>query len=77
MFLHTKLLSYDLGYHSLSYSSIGSIIARATSTNSLSSALSSYDTCLIRSITSSAGTKILNISYSFISAVTARLYTLI
>jgi len=44
-------LSYDLGYHSSSHGSIGSIMACATSTNSSSSTLSSCDTCLIRSIT--------------------------
>ena len=38
------------GYHSLLYSSIGSIIAYATSTNSLSFTLSSCDTYLIRSV---------------------------
>ena len=43
--------SYNLGYHSSSHGSIGSIVARATSTNSPSSALSSCDTCLIRSVT--------------------------
>jgi len=45
------LLSYNLSYYSLSYSLIGSIMAYTTSTNSLSSALSSYDTYLVRSIT--------------------------
>jgi len=42
--------SYDLSYHSSSHGSIGSIVAHAASTNSLSSALSSCDTCLIRSV---------------------------
>jgi len=42
---------YDFAYHSLSHSSIGFIVACATSTNSLSSALSSCDTYLIRSVT--------------------------
>jgi len=41
----------DFAYHSLLHSSIGFIVARATSTNSLSSALSSCNTCLIRSVT--------------------------
>ena len=41
----------DLSYYSLSYSSIGSTMARATSTNSLSSALSSCDIQLIRFVT--------------------------
>jgi len=45
------LLLCDLGYHFSLYGSIGSIVARATSTNSLSSALSSCDTYLIKSIT--------------------------
>jgi len=53
-FPHTELSSCDLGYHSSSYGLMGSIVARATSTNSLSSALSSYDTCLIRSVTAMA-----------------------
>ena len=44
-------LSYDLGYHSSLHGSIGSIVAHAISTNSSSSALSSCDTCLIRSVT--------------------------
>jgi len=39
------------GYHSSSHGSIGSIVVRATSTNSSSSALSSCDTWLIRSVT--------------------------
>jgi len=51
-------LSCDLGYHSSSYGSIGSIVACATSTNSLSSALSSCDTCLIRSVTAMTLTEI-------------------
>jgi len=50
-YARTKLLLYDLSYHSSLYSSIGSIVAYATFTNSLSSALSSYNTYLIRSIT--------------------------
>ena len=37
-------------YQSSSHGLIGSIMARATSTNFLSSALSSYDTKLIRSV---------------------------
>jgi len=41
----------DLVYYFLSHGSIGSIVARATSINSSSSALSSCDTCLIRSVT--------------------------
>jgi len=44
-------LSYNLGYYSLLQGLIGSIVAYTTSTNSLSSTLSSYDTYLIRSIT--------------------------
>jgi len=40
----------DFTYHSLSYNLIGSIVACAMSTNSLSSALSSCDTYLIRSV---------------------------
>jgi len=43
-------LSYDFTYHSSSHGLIGSIMACATSTNSLSSALSSCDIYLIRSI---------------------------
>jgi len=51
-FMHVlNFLSYNLSYHSSSHSSIGSIVARATSTNSSSSALSSCDTYLIRSVT--------------------------
>ena len=44
-------LLYDFAYYSLSYSLIGSIMAYAMSTNSLSSALSSCDICLIKSVT--------------------------
>jgi len=43
--------SCDFAYHSSSHGSIGSIVAHATSTNSLSSALSSCDTYLIRFVT--------------------------
>jgi len=47
-------MSYDLlcnlSYHSLSHGLIGSIIAYTISTNSLSFALSSYNTYLIKSI---------------------------
>ena len=39
------------GYYSSSHSLIGSIVVRAMSTNSSSSALSSCDTWLIRSVT--------------------------
>ena len=41
---------YDLSYYSSLYSLIGSIMDYAISTNSLSSALSSCDTYLIKSI---------------------------
>ena len=51
MFLYTKLLLYDLGYHSLLYSLIGSIIAYTISINFLSFALNSCDIYLIKSIT--------------------------
>ena len=44
-------LSCDLSYYSSSYGLIGSVVAYTTSTNSLSSALSSCDTCLIRFVT--------------------------
>jgi len=43
-------LLYDFIYHFSSYSLMGSIMAYATSINSLSSALSSYNTYLIKSI---------------------------
>jgi len=46
-----NLSSCDLGYHSSSHGSMGSIVARATSANSSSSTLSSCDTYLIRSVT--------------------------
>jgi len=42
-YIYTEFLLYDLGYYSSSHSLIGSIVAYAISTNSLSSALSSYD----------------------------------
>ena len=42
--LRTKFRHVTFSYYSLSHSSIGSIIAHATFTNSLSSALSSCDT---------------------------------
>ena len=48
---YTELSLYDFGYYSLLYSLTGSIVACATFTNSLSSALSSCDTYLIRSVT--------------------------
>jgi len=41
----------DFSYHSLSHGLMGSIVARAISINSLSFALSSYNTYLIKSIT--------------------------
>jgi len=41
---YTKFLLYNLSYYSSSHSLIGSIMAHATSTNSLSSTLSSYNT---------------------------------
>jgi len=47
----TEFRHVTFGYQSSLYSLIGSIVARATSTNSSSSALSSCDTWLIRSIT--------------------------
>ena len=43
-------LLYNLSYHSTSYSLIGFIMACAISTNSLSFTLSSYNTCLIKSV---------------------------
>ena len=46
----SRTTSCDLGYHSLSYGLRGSIMACALSTNSLSSALSSCDTQLIKSV---------------------------
>jgi len=45
-----SFLLCDLGYHSSSHSSIDSVVACVTSTNSLSSVLSSCDTYLIRSV---------------------------
>jgi len=60
-------LSYNFAYHSLSHSSIGSIMAHATSTNSLSSALSSCDTYLIKSITPTSSSLSLSLKTSIIS----------
>jgi len=57
----------DFAYHSSSHSLIGSIIARATSTNSLSSALSNYDIYLIRSITLTSSSLPLSLKISIIS----------
>jgi len=54
------------GYHSSSHGSIGSIVVRATSTNSSSSALSSCDTWLIRSVT--RGVKYSNMSTAWLQA---------
>jgi len=48
--IYTKSLLYNLSYYFSSRGSIGSIVAYATSTNSLSSVLSSCDTWLIRSV---------------------------
>jgi len=56
----------DLVYHSLSHSSIGSIIVCATSTNSLSSALSSYNTYLIKFITLASSSLSLSLKTSVI-----------
>ena len=61
------LLSYNLGYYSSSHSLIGSIVAYTTSTNSLSSALSSYDTYLIKSITLTSSSLSLSLKTSIIS----------
>jgi len=60
-------LLYDLGYHSSSYGLIGSIVACAMSINFLSSALSSCDTYLIRSITLTSSFLSLSLKTSIIS----------
>jgi len=65
-------LLYDVIYYSLSYGLIGSIIAYATSTNSLSSALSSYDTYLIKSITLTFSSLSLSLKTSIISRLLIR-----
>jgi len=64
-----SFLLYDLSYHSSSYSSIGSVIAYATSTNSLSSVLSSCNTYLIKSITLTSS----SLSSSLKTSITSRL----
>jgi len=63
----TKFRHVTFGYYSLSYGLIGSIMACASSTNSLSSALSSCDTWLIRSVT--ANPFIFNILTPYLRAV--------
>jgi len=74
---------YNLSYHSLSHSSIGSIIVCATSTNSSSSALSSCDTYLIRFITLTSSSLPLSLKTSIISklpikgAILSSLFTFI
>jgi len=54
-------------YYSLLHSLIGSIMAYAISTNSLSSTLSSYDTYLIRSIILASSSLPLSLKTSIIS----------
>jgi len=65
-------LLYDFTYHSLSHGLIGSIIVHATSTNSLSSALSSYNTYLIRSVTLASSSSPLSLKISVISKLSIR-----
>jgi len=62
----------DLSYHSSLHSLIGSIVAYATSTNSLSSALSSCDIYLIRSITLASSSLSLSLKTSVISRLLIR-----
>jgi len=57
----------DLGYYSSLHSLIGSIIAYAIFTNSLSSALSSCNTYLIRSVTLTSSFLSLSLKTSIIS----------
>jgi len=60
-------LLYNLSYYSLSHGLISSIIAYAISTNSLSSALSSCNTCLIKSITLTSSSLSLSLKTFIIS----------
>jgi len=62
----------DFIYHFSLHSLIGSIIAYATSTNSLSSTLSSYDTYLIRSIILTSSSSPLSLKISIISRLSIK-----
>jgi len=62
----------DLNYHSSLHSLIGSIVAYVTFTNSLSSALSSCDTYLIKSITLASSSLPLSLKTSVISRLLIR-----
>jgi len=72
LYIYTKLLLYDLSYYSSLYSLIGSIVAYIISTNSLSSALSSYNTYLIRSVTLTSSFLSLSLKISIISKLLIR-----
>jgi len=65
-------LLYGLGYHSLSHSLIGSIVAYTTSTNSLSFALSSCDIYLIKSVIPASSSLSLSLKTSIISRLLIR-----
>jgi len=67
-----SFLLYNLSYHSLLHSLISFIMAHATSTNSLSSALSSCDTYLIRSITPTSSSLSLSLKTSIISRLSIK-----
>jgi len=67
-----NFLLYDFGYYSSSYDLMGSIVACATSINSLSSALSSYDTYLIRFIILTSSSLPLSLKTSIISKLLIR-----
>ena len=71
-YIYTEFLLYNLGYHSSSYSLIGSIVAYTTSTNSLSFTLSSYNTWLIRSVTLASSSSPLSSKISVISKLSIR-----
>jgi len=62
----------DLGYYFSSHGSIGSIVAHATSTNSSSSALSSCDTYLIRSVTLASSSSSSSLKISVISKLSIK-----
>jgi len=69
--VHGPLL-YNPSYHSLLHSSIGSIMAYAISTNSLSSALSSCNTYLIKSIILASSSSPLSLKTSIISKLSIK-----
>jgi len=62
----------DFAYHFSSHSLIGFIMAHTTSTNSLSSALSSYNTYLIKSVTLASSSLLLSLKISIISKLSIK-----